>query len=180
MIQSEIYIFSFIRRTLSHIWRHQEWLAGLVALVLSVISLIYFYQQGLLVAYGDAESHMNIAKRVVSSMTPGFGQLGGNWPPFHHILMLPFVWNDWMWRTGVGASFVSMFCYVASTVLLFKLIIHTLRYKRAAWLGALIFMLNPGVIIHADYRHERALYSLARLHGMIHGFWRSRASGQFY
>ncbi|MBI1862729.1 glycosyltransferase family 39 protein [Candidatus Microgenomates bacterium] len=146
MVHTEIYFVSFIKRHIRRMWSHQEHIVALVAFVLSVASLVYFYQRGLLVAYGDAESHMNIAKRVVSGLTPGFGQLGGNWPPFHHLLMLPFVWNDWMWRTGVGASVVSMACYIASAVLIFKLIKHTLRYNRAAWLGALIFMLNPGVL----------------------------------
>lgn len=146
MIKSEVLILSFWERFWHKATKRQEWLVGIFAAVLSTAALIYYYSRGLLVAYGDAESHMNIAKRVVSSMTPGFGQLGGNWPPFHHILMMPFVWNDWMWRTGVGASFVSMFCYIASAVLIFKLIKLTMRYNRAAWIGALIFMLNPGIL----------------------------------
>jgi hypothetical protein len=140
-----------------------QWLVALIATVLSILTTVYYYHLGLLVAYGDAESHMNIAKRVVSSSTPGFGQLGGNWPPFHHVVMLPFVVNDWMWRTGVGAAIVSIACYILSSVIIFKLIKLTLRYDRAAWLGTLIFMLNPGVL----YMQTTAMTELTMILSLV-------------
>src|SRR4051812_45165861 len=90
-------------------------LAGLISLAATIWSL----QQGYILAYGDAESHLDIAKRVINGLTPGFGQLGGIWLPLHHILMLPFVWNDWLWRTGLAGSFVSMGSYVISALCLF-------------------------------------------------------------
>lgn len=163
MVQTENYLVRDVRRLIRSVITSHERLVVIGATILSIASLIFYYQQGLLVAYGDAESHMNIAKRVVSSMTPGFGQLGGNWPPFHHILMLPFVTNDWMWRSGVGAAFVSMACYILSAYFLFKLIVLTLRYKRAAWLGTLLFLLNPGVL----YMQTTAMSELPMILSLI-------------
>jgi len=72
------------------------WLA-LIAIVVSVLSFIYFSHQGTILSYKDAVSHMEIAKRIFNSPTPGFGQLGGVWLPLPHLLMLPFVWNNWLY-----------------------------------------------------------------------------------
>ena len=49
----------------------------LFALVMTVAATITSYHYGLILAYGDAESHINIAKKVVSGLTPGMAQLGG-------------------------------------------------------------------------------------------------------
>lgn len=163
MVQSENYLLQYLSNRWKHAMQNHVWLVAVIAVFLSIFATVYYFQLGLLVAYGDAESHMNIAKRVVSSSTPGFGQLGGNWPPFHHILMLPFVANDWMWRSGVGAAIVSMFCYVFSSVLIFKLIKLTMRYDRAAWLGTLIFMLNPGVL----YMQTTAMSELTMILSLV-------------
>ena len=84
--------------------------------VLSIWVLLYFYNKGLVLAYGDSESHINIAKRVISGITPGFGQVGGNWLPLQHLMMVPFVWNDFLWRSGIGGSIVSMLSYIFSLI----------------------------------------------------------------
>ena len=147
----------------SRLKNNHMWWATVVSMLLSIIALIVYAQSGLIVAYGDSESHLNIAKRVVSSMTPGFGQLGGNWPPLHHVAMLPFIWSDYLWRTGLAGSVVSMACYVLSCVLMFKLIRQTLRYNRAAWLGMLLFALNPAVL----YMQVTAMSELPMLLSLI-------------
>src|SRR6266851_1529473 len=83
--------------------RMERWiivLAGLCATIATAIS----YKHGYIVAYGDAESHLNIAKRVVDSLTPGFAQLGGIWLPLPHLLLAPFVLFNYLWRTGLAGS----------------------------------------------------------------------------
>src|ERR1700745_405157 len=89
---------------------------GVLAAVAAIAATFYFYQHHMLVAYGDAESHLNIAKRVVDSLTPGFAQLGGIWLPLPHILMAPLVWFDPLWRTGLAGSIVSGTAFVISSV----------------------------------------------------------------
>ena len=39
--------------------------------LLAIIATNYYFYHNLIVTYGDAESHLNIVKRVVHSLTPG-------------------------------------------------------------------------------------------------------------
>src|SRR6266496_4091581 len=66
--------------------------------------------QGWTLYYGDAESHLNIARRILDSRTPGFEQLGTAWLPLPHVLMLPFVMHDFLWFSGLGGAIASGIC----------------------------------------------------------------------
>ena len=90
-----------------------------ISVILSVIASTYFFLNDNIIAYGDAESHLNIAKRVVSSITPGMAQLGGIWPPLPHLMMVPFVYFDTLWRTGLGGTIVSGLCFLITNIYLF-------------------------------------------------------------
>ncbi|HYN15661.1 MAG TPA: hypothetical protein VES66_07735 [Terriglobales bacterium] len=118
---------------------------GALAAAVSLAFFRNFYAQGAILLYGDAVAHIHIARRVFDSITPGPLRLGTVWLPLPHILMIPFVVSDWMWRTGVGGSVVSMIAYVAGTVGVFRLV--RARTSRAAgWLAAAIYALNPNLI----------------------------------
>src|SRR5688572_6862830 len=99
------------------------WLAFvfIISLLLSVGSMAYYFFADQIIAYGDAESHLNIAKRVVHSITPGMAQLGGIWLPIPHLMMVPFVYFDSFWRTGLAGSIVSGISFIVSCIYLFKL-----------------------------------------------------------
>ena len=86
------------------------------AVVLAIGATVYSYLHGYIIAYGDAESHLNIAKRVVDSLTPGFAQLGGIWSPLPHILMIPFMYSDLLWRSGLAGSIISGAAFVVSSL----------------------------------------------------------------
>jgi hypothetical protein len=119
-------------------------------LVLSLVSAVgatyYSFIHNYIIAYGDAESHLNIAKRVVQSLTPGLAQLGGIWLPLPHLLMIPFVLSDHLWRTGFAGSIVSGIAFIVSTVYLFKLIKLTTGNQVAAFVGSLVFISNPNLL----------------------------------
>lgn len=117
-----------------------------LALVFAVGATAVSWSQGWIIAYGDAESHLNIAKRVVDSLTPGFAQLGGIWLPLPHILMIPFVKIDFLWRSGLAGAIVSGAAFVVSSLVLFKLTNVVLKSRVAAFVAALVFMLNPNVL----------------------------------
>src|SRR5512143_921881 len=87
---------------------------GAVASAVSVFSLLYYFHRGQILLYGDAVAHINIARRVFDSQTPGLLQLGTVWLPLPHLLMLPFLVSNWLWRTGVGGSIPSLVAYVFS------------------------------------------------------------------
>lgn len=117
-----------------------------VSVVLSLIATAYAYQHQLIIAYGDAESHLNIAKRVVDSLTPGFAQLGGIWLPLPHLLMVPLVKFDFLWRTGLAGSIISGLAFVVSSLCLYQLTLLLTNNRAAGLLSSLVFMLNPNVL----------------------------------
>src|ERR1700686_848576 len=82
-------------------------------------AVTYFYKTGATLYWGDAESHLDIARRVAESRTPGWAQLGTAWLPLPHLLMLPLVRNDWMWRTGLAGGITAGFCTALAATVLF-------------------------------------------------------------
>lgn len=127
-------------------FKKDELILLLVSILLSVASTVFFYQRNELLAYGDAVSHLNIAKRVVSGLTPGLGQLGSVWLPLQHLMMLPFVWNDFLWRSGLGGSVVSMACFVGSNFYIYKTVRLYGGNLLSGILAVIIFSLNPNVL----------------------------------
>jgi hypothetical protein len=73
---------------------------------LSIGALFYYYAHQQLLLYGDAVAHINIARRVVDNRHPlqSYGQLGTVWLPLQHIAMLPLVWSDALWRSGIAGA----------------------------------------------------------------------------
>jgi hypothetical protein len=117
------------------------------AILVSLASVIYFRNQGALLSAKDSIAHLEIARRVIDSPTSGFGQLGGVWLPLPHILMLPFVWNNALYYSGLAGSIPSMLAYVATCVIIYKTVYHLTggRYLPAV-LGTLVFAVNPNVL----------------------------------
>lgn len=116
------------------------------SIILSIAAIAYSYFNNIIIAYGDAESHLNIAKRVVTSLTPGLAQLGGIWLPLPHLLMVPFVYFNFLWRTGLAGSIVSGTSFIISCVYLFKIVYFVTKNKLASFFGALVFALNPNIL----------------------------------
>jgi len=118
----------------------------LLSLILSISSMSYFYFTDQIIAYGDAESHLNIAKRVMHSLTPGMAQLGGIWLPLPHLMMIPFVYFDSFWRTGLAGSIVSGFSFIVSSLFLFRLTHLITKNTIASFFAFLVFALNPNIL----------------------------------
>lgn len=114
--------------------------------LVSIAASLYYFWQDKLIAYGDAESHLDIAKRVVSGLTGGFAQLGGIWLPIPHLLMVPFVYFDPLWRTGLAGSIVSGGAFVVTCLSLYKLTMLLSRSRLASLLTVAVFALNPNVL----------------------------------
>src|SRR5262245_9546080 len=75
--------------------------------------------------YGDGLAHVNIARKVVDSpddsLWQRYVQIGSPWLPLQTVLMLPLVKSDWMWRTGVAGSLLSMVCFVITAAAIYQL-----------------------------------------------------------
>src|SRR5262249_34873058 len=79
----------------------------------------YFVRHGYVLYYGDAEAHLNIARRIFDSRTPGPEQIGTVWLPLPHLLMVPFATRDEWWRSGLAGTIPSALCFVLAGAFLF-------------------------------------------------------------
>jgi hypothetical protein len=130
---------------------------ALLSAGVSTAALIFYLRHNAILLYGDAVAHINIARRVFDSRTPGVFQLGTVWLPLPHVLDIPFVFNDWLWRTGVGAAIPSMLAYIAGTLGIFRLV-RSRASRTSAWIAALIYGLNPNLIYLQTTAMTEALY----------------------
>ncbi len=128
-----------------------------IALVVSTIALIFYDRRGAIMLYGDAVAHINIARRVFDSRTPGLFQLGTVWLPLPHALAIPLIANDGLWHSGIGASIPSLLAYVAGALGIFRLV-RGLASRGAAWIAALIYVFNPNLIYMQATAMTEALY----------------------
>lgn len=110
-----------------------------LALCLSVVSLAYFLHVDLVTAYGDAVARLLIARTVLESRHPGLAQLGGVWPPFPQVYMLPFVWNDFLYYTGLAGAIPSAVSYVVSSAFLYKLVARLTRDQVTGLIAVVAF-----------------------------------------
>jgi cellulose synthase/poly-beta-1,6-N-acetylglucosamine synthase-like glycosyltransferase len=124
------------------------WLVATVVLacMMSVISCWYYFRQHELLLYQDALSHMRISRSVFDNITPGLAQLGSVWLPLPHMLMWPFIWNDYLWHSGLAGSFVSMPCYIIAAICIFLSARRLTQSSSASFIGTLVFILNPNVL----------------------------------
>jgi hypothetical protein len=96
--------------------------------------------------YGDAEAHLNIARRIVDSRTPGYDQIGTVWLPLPHLLPLALVRNDRLWRTGLAGAIPASACFVIAGGFLFAAM-RLATQSSAVALGSLgLFAFNPNLL----------------------------------
>jgi hypothetical protein len=99
--------------------RYGAWITAAVLSAISISAFVYYYQNGLGIAYNDARSHLDIGRRVVEGLNTGFAQLGSVWLPLTHLLMGITIWNDFMWHSGLAGAMWSMVSFVATGVLIY-------------------------------------------------------------
>jgi len=118
--------------------------AGLAAL--SAFSTALVHRWGWTLYYGDAEAHLNIARRIIDSRTPGYDQIGTVWLPLPHILTLALVWNDGLWHSGLAGAIPSSACFVLAGVFLFAAMRRATHSSPAAFAALGLFALNPNLL----------------------------------
>lgn len=140
-------------------------LVGQLAAAMSMAAFFYYLRHDDLLLYGDAVAHINIARRVFDSRTPGLLQLGTVWLPLPHLLMVPFLVPKFLWQTGIGGSVPSLFAYVLSVTGIFRLTQIVLQStpegsgtRFAPWLAAAIFALNPNLLYMQTTAMTESIY----------------------
>ncbi len=127
---------------------------ALAAITVSLSALAHYYKWGQILLSGDAVAHINIARRVFDSRTPGLQQLGTVWLPLQHLLTIPFIISDAGWSSGVGGAIPSMAAYVFGTLGMFRLVRSGMAWvgaqegpaRVAAWIAAVVFAANPNLM----------------------------------
>ena len=131
--------------------------------VVSAAAIAVFHANGWLLYYGDAEAHLNIARRMVDSRTPGYDQVGTVWLPLPHWLMLPFVRVDGLWLNGLAGAIPSAIAFLLAGMFLYAAAYRIFDGASAAVAAAALFALNPNVLYLQSIPMTESLFSACLL-----------------
>ena len=94
--------------------------ALLTAFVLSLAAQILSYYFDYNYAYRDSIFRMEAARRFFDSDNPGIiNQIGTVWLPVPNLILMPFAYVDYLWRTGLAASIVNFPLFIISSLVIF-------------------------------------------------------------
>jgi hypothetical protein len=122
----------------------------LLILAVAAGDLYFFYARGLSNLYGDGLAHVEGARRIFDSRTPGFAEIGSVWLPLFHLLAAPLAVNDFLWRTGLAGSLVSTAAFALSAWVIFRFAFELARSLGAAAVSLAIFLLSPNMLYAAS------------------------------
>lgn len=108
-------------------------------------STAFVFQHGFTLRYGDAEAHLNIARRIVDSRTPGWYQVGTVWLPLPHLLTALLVMRDDLWTTGLAGAIPAALCMTIAATFFFAGL-RRLFGTGPALAGTAVFLLNPNML----------------------------------
>ncbi len=120
-------------------------LIGLLSAV-SVAAFVIYLNNGLGLAYNDARSHLDIGRRVVEGLKTGLAQLGSVWLPLPHLLMVPTIWNDFFWHSGLSGALQSMISFVATAIVIYLFLKEIGVSMFGRLVGVFIFVANLNVL----------------------------------
>jgi hypothetical protein len=153
---------------------HFDPLAAIFLAIVSATAVWFVQHNGWTTWYGDSEAHLNIARRILDSRTPGYDQIGTVWLPLPHLLMLPFVRVLEWWHNGLAGAVTAAAAFWAGGLLLF----HGVRrvYGRPeAWAAMLAWALNPNLLFQQSIPMTEPL-SMACVLGLFWALARLRDS----
>ncbi len=143
---------------------------GRVALALAAwcsAAVVFFWRQGWLLYYGDAEAHLNIARRLFDSQIPGYKQIGTVWLPLPHALIAPFARVDSLWFSGLAGAIPSAACMFMAGCFLYFAALRIFASKGAALTATALLVLNPNMMYVGSTAMTEA-YFLACLTGLLY------------
>lgn len=156
-----------IQKVKNYFDKHATMILFFALSMLSIASFLYYLANGLGVAYNDARSHLDISRRVVENLKPGFAQLGSVWLPLPHLLATLTIWNDFMWHSGLAGALQSMISYIATGILIYRIlqVLGVTMFGR--FVGLLVFALNLNVL----YMQSTAMTELLLIGTMTAGVY---------
>ena len=150
-----------------HNWFEEHGLVVVIFILTCISSYMFikYYLNGLGLAYNDARSHLDIGRRVVEGLKPGLAQIGSVWLPLPHILMIPTIWNDFFWHSGLSGALISMISFVATGVIVYASLKKLGVGILGRFFGVLVFAANLNVL----YLQSTAMTELLLLATMTAG-----------
>jgi Dolichyl-phosphate-mannose-protein mannosyltransferase len=140
-----------------------ELVLAVLAIILSIGFFAWYDAHGLTFAFNDARSREMIARRVVMSRSPGLAQLGSTWLPLPFMLMLPLMWDETLFSSGIAGSLPSMLGYVLAVIYMYRIARLVSSSRVAGWLAAGVLMLNPSLL----YMQSTAMSESASLSAYV-------------
>ncbi len=138
-------------------------LAG-VGVAATMAAWAYYMNGGLVLSHYDAKAHLVVARRVFDSITPGWRQVGAVWLPLPHLINLLPTQIDFLYRTGVFASMVSIACIGVTIWAAAKLNLAITGSALAAVTSAALLLLNPNLLyLHVTPMTEPLLLAIVFL-----------------
>lgn len=132
----------------SYLQKHIDLILFFVTCFISIASFLYFFTNGQQhLANYDVVARLNASRKVIDSITPGVGQLGGIWLPFPQVLMLPFIWNDYLWHSGAAGYFISGLSFIVGALYLYKtayLLTKSIKISLLIWF---LFVSNVNILL---------------------------------
>jgi ABC-type polysaccharide/polyol phosphate export permease len=110
---------------------------------------------------------LDIGRRVVEGLKPGFAQLGSVWLPLPHLLMVLTIWNDFMWHSGLAGALESMISFVFTGVIIYKFLKHLNVGMLGRLVGVGVFIANVNIL----YMQSTAMTELLLLATMTAGVY---------
>lgn len=135
--------------------------------IISVITFRHYEVTGLNLAYNDARSHLDIGRRVVEGLKPGLSQIGSVWLPLPHLLMVPTIWNDYMWHSGLSGAIQSMVAFVMTGFLIYRILEKLNVSLLGRLVGVAVFVGNLNIL----YLQSTAMTELLLLATMTAGVY---------
>ncbi len=114
-------------------------------ITVSFFGVLIYYSNGMNVIYADTMSRLDISRKVIDNLNPGIAQLGNVWLPLPQLLMLPFIWNDFLWHSGLAGGIMSAIMFVMSGMFIYFSSILITKSKIASFLSLCIFALNINI-----------------------------------
>ena len=126
--------------------RFEVLVVAAILLMIAATSVFFFYSRGDTLAYGDAEAHLNIARKLWDNREPAYREIGTVWLPIPHLLMLPFTCFDPLYRSGLAGAIPSALCWIIAGALLYSAVRRLAGAWEPAACATAIFALNPNLL----------------------------------
>lgn len=147
---------------------HFEKLLIVGLIVISICNFIIYYSNKLGLAYNDARSHLDIGRRVVEGLKPGLAQLGSVWLPLPHLLMVPTIWNDFMWHSGLSGALQSMIAFVITGMLIYLFLKKLNVDMLGRIIAVFVWVTNVNVLYMQSTAMTELLLIMTSLAGMYY------------